>query len=386
MTFRTVFTRLLAGAAVFAMLAVPAAAEDAPQLFTTADGVLSIEAPSTGWNEVENSSYWFEMTDGDCILTISHLSNGETLPPQAVANDKNHAVVQTLISTRNEVFAVNAVSGKQEHLQELLKAVGSINVLSYDTKKAVAGSQTASTAAEPAAAKKNTADEAGKQIEVYTRDGSAATLTLGADGVWKDSNGVIFHNTIDDMYYDELNGLFWSSDKGYWKKHEEEGITTWVSVYAEDGSVDSVGLGTDNVWRNASGTVFTFATADTYTDEDGTVWAIAPDYWGHADGEFQYMFTVYSEDGTSQSIGLGYDNVYKNAQGISFEMDSTETYVDEHGTIWATYPEYWGDDAGSYADSDEYDESYDEYYDYDEDYSYDDYSEDDYDYYEEDYE
>ncbi len=105
--------------------------------FTTPEDILSIEAPTEDWDEVKKSTYWFEMTDGDSILTISHLSRGEALPSQLLANNQNTTAMQLLISTPNEVFVVNATTTRQDHLQELVKALGSIKVLKYNTLTAI---------------------------------------------------------------------------------------------------------------------------------------------------------------------------------------------------------------------------------------------------------
>ena len=271
---KSLLSKIMMGAAALFILSIPAAAaeatQEAPQVYTTPDNVLSIQAPSSSWKPVSNSGSWFEMSDGDCTITISHLSNGEALPAQTVASDSKAAVLQSLISTKNEVFVVTGTSNNQAHLQELIQAAGSVKILIYDTKTAVK--------AAPAAANE-TEKTAAKQITVYALDGSERTLTFVENDTWKDSNGNVFYNTVDNMYYEEHTGLFWSSDPQYWSKREAEGVTTWITVYAENGATDEIGLGLDNVWRNHDDQVYEILSVDTYTGPDGMVYSIYPDYW-----------------------------------------------------------------------------------------------------------
>ena len=346
MQIKSLFTKLLAGAAAIAMLAVPAFAGEAPKVFTTPDNVLSIEAPGSQWDIVKGSGYWFEISDGQSDIAISHLSNGEALPAQSVADSNNAAQMQSLISTKNEVFVVNAVSSSQQSLQDLIKAVGSIRILAYDTKTAVKAESTKAAAPEK---KENTASssQAGKKITVYAASGATTEITLGEDGVWKDSKGNSFYNTVDTMYYDEVNDLFWNSDPEYWKKREAEGITTWVTVYAENGNTDEIGLGLDNVWRNRENEEYIFDTVNTYIGPDGGVWAIYPDYWeGHKDEASQ----------TDNHAEASSDSNEEASSDSNEETSDEETgYEEEGGYIEDDDVEY--EDAAAY-EYDEYEEDY----------------------------
>ena len=108
-----------------------------PRIIATSDGVLSIEAPSDDWEVMQDPNHWFAMTDGTNTITIEHLSNGESLPAVAVADDTYAAVYQAFVSTRNEVFAVKGCSPKAEELESVMKAIGTIKILRFDTKSAV---------------------------------------------------------------------------------------------------------------------------------------------------------------------------------------------------------------------------------------------------------
>ena len=108
-----------------------------PRIIATSDGVLSIEAPSDDWEVMQDANHWFAMTDGTNTITIEHLSNGESLPAVAVADDTYAAVYQAFVSTKNEVFAVKGCSPKAEELESVMKAIGTIKILKFDTKSAV---------------------------------------------------------------------------------------------------------------------------------------------------------------------------------------------------------------------------------------------------------
>ena len=113
------------------------AAETSAATITTPDGVLSIEMPGGEWKEKEDSDYWFEITDGKNTIMIDHLGNGESLPDVMMAGEENEEVCQTFISTKNEVFIVTGLSDSRETLEDVIKAVGTIKILKYDTKTAV---------------------------------------------------------------------------------------------------------------------------------------------------------------------------------------------------------------------------------------------------------
>ena len=81
-----------------------------PRMIATPDGVLSIEAPSDAWEVMVDPNHWFAMTDGMNTITVEHLSNGESLPSIAVADNTYAAVYQAYVSTRNEVFAFKGIA------------------------------------------------------------------------------------------------------------------------------------------------------------------------------------------------------------------------------------------------------------------------------------
>ena len=123
-----------------------AAASVNAETFTTADGVLSIDAPSDEWVQTADPNYWFTMSDGKSVITVDHLSNGESLPKVQVADASYPAVFQGFVSTTNEVFVVKALAGSAQDLETLMKAIGTVKVLQYDTKTAIKNEEAAQTA------------------------------------------------------------------------------------------------------------------------------------------------------------------------------------------------------------------------------------------------
>ena len=122
------------------LMCLPALAEDAApetQVYQTADGVLSIQAPNEEWDELPDPNYWFAMTDGDDLITISHLSNGEALPATMVANDEFAAVCHAFVSTTNEVFVIKGCAVSLENLKDIMLALSTVKILKFDTKQAI---------------------------------------------------------------------------------------------------------------------------------------------------------------------------------------------------------------------------------------------------------
>ena len=135
---KRIFSVLLALCMMLACLtAVAEEAAPQAQVYETADGVLSIQAPSEEWIEFADPNYWFAMTDGDDFIMISHLSNGEALPAATVANDEFAAVCHAYVSTVNEVFVIKGCAVEQEGLKEIMEAISTVKILKYDTKQAI---------------------------------------------------------------------------------------------------------------------------------------------------------------------------------------------------------------------------------------------------------
>ena len=129
---RMLLLSLAAGALLFAPFTACA------ETITSNDGVVSIETPDDSWALTTDPNYWFVISDGKSIITLDHLSNGESLPSVEVANEHYKAISQSFVSTLNEVFVVKGMAAEQADLESLMKAMGSIKILKYDTKTALA--------------------------------------------------------------------------------------------------------------------------------------------------------------------------------------------------------------------------------------------------------
>lgn len=143
-------------------------------VYQTKDGVLSVEAPDEQWRVTEDPAKWFVMSDGESTITIEHLANGETLPASAAAAGEKAAYCQAFVSTKNEVFVIEGSSAKQENLEEILKIMGTVKILKYDTKTAVsqpAASQTAAPASQNTASSDSTSISAINATYYCTTDG-----------------------------------------------------------------------------------------------------------------------------------------------------------------------------------------------------------------------
>ena len=126
------YLSLVAGALMLAPVTVFA------ETITSNDGVVSIETPDDSWALTADQNYWFVISDGKSIITLDHLSNGESLPSVEVANEHYKAISQSFVSTLNEVFVVKGMAAEQADLEKLMRAMGSIKILKYDTKTALA--------------------------------------------------------------------------------------------------------------------------------------------------------------------------------------------------------------------------------------------------------
>ena len=120
------------------MLCGVSAFAEAPagEVILSPDGILSIQAPSASWHALSVADAWFAIGNETDTITINHLSNGEALPASMVANDRYGAVYQANFSTPNEVFCVMGRAVREEDLETLIQAIGSIKILKKNTKAA----------------------------------------------------------------------------------------------------------------------------------------------------------------------------------------------------------------------------------------------------------
>ena len=120
---------------IILLMCIPAGAATV----TTSDGVLSIETSSDLWKQKNDADTWFALTDGKNTLEIDHLSKGEELQSVKYPTDAQGVLYQAFITTNNEVFALNASAASKTDLGEVIKMIGTIRILKFDTKTAVQG-------------------------------------------------------------------------------------------------------------------------------------------------------------------------------------------------------------------------------------------------------
>ena len=127
---------LLLTAALLLGLAVPVMAEEA-EPYTDPDGILTIELPDENWKEIQDPSKWLVFSDGANMITIDHYSNGEKLPEFEVADEHYVNTLMAAYSTQNEVFICSGYLKDEKAMEAVNKAMFSIKIKKYDTKKAV---------------------------------------------------------------------------------------------------------------------------------------------------------------------------------------------------------------------------------------------------------
>lgn len=126
---------IILGIMMGAMLtfSIPAAAEEvvghAPAIITSADGIFAIQLPADDWKEAEDANHLLSLTDGNDVITVDLLSHSDTLPVSALADESYGAVYQALVSNRDKVFAVKGCAVKEEDLEDIMRAIGTIQIL-----------------------------------------------------------------------------------------------------------------------------------------------------------------------------------------------------------------------------------------------------------------
>ncbi len=137
MRIKTLLFAITAGVMMLAPISVGAATIESD------DGIVSIETPDESWVKTPDPNYNFVVSDGRSSITVNHIANGEQLPEVKVADANYKGVMQTYVSTPNEVFIVKGLAAEQADLEKLMRIIGTLKVNKYDTKTAVASSNEA---------------------------------------------------------------------------------------------------------------------------------------------------------------------------------------------------------------------------------------------------
>ena len=170
------------------------AAADSEKNFITPDGVLSLELPDDSWQHIPDVETWVTLSNGSDVITVYHLSNGETLPPMVVADITYTNVCQMILSSRNEVFVITGSARNESGFEDVREAVESAEILKKDTKLAV---------------EKERSDTAavGSTKELYYANGNTVIITRYSDGSWKDDGGLVYTTSSED-------GSVWTNSEG----------------------------------------------------------------------------------------------------------------------------------------------------------------------------
>ena len=176
-------------------------AGDKTETFTTSDGVLSLELPDDSWQEIKDPETWVSLSNGSELITLLHYRNGDELPRPTVADDTYDNVCQTYLSNRNEVFIITGFAADEEHFEDVRDAMESVKINIKDTKQAVAGSGSGSSAGS------STENSVGSTKTLYYQNGNTVTITRYSDGSWKDDGGIVYTVDSDD-------GSVWTNSEG----------------------------------------------------------------------------------------------------------------------------------------------------------------------------
>ncbi len=364
-------------AAAVLTMGVPAFAEEAepapveataePEIFETEDGVLSIQAPTVDWKKMTDEKHWFVMTDGDDMITIDHLSNGENLPAVEVANDEFGAIYQAFVSTKNEVFAVKGAAVKQEDLQEIMESISTIKILKFDTKTAVEEKKEQAAFAIRAIGKDYyvTADMLNVRLGCSANDVLAGTLVKGdkvyvKGAVTKDGKDIGWMQITFNGSDAYVSAEFLSEQAPAAAPAKEETKTEnppalpeirQFTVWDVDGNVNVV-FQEDGKWRDKDGN--TYFTEDEFLficDQTGVQFTTQEGFLSNntdvpaeePQEEQAQWITFYGADGAEVKVIMtDDDNIFVDEEGVTYERIEGKLFrKTTDDTEWCAEKEYW---------------------------------------------
>lgn len=373
MKFKSILCASLLGAAIILSGTIFAEenveiTEPAP-VYQTTDGVLSIEAPSSDWQIMADPNYWFVISDGGNTITISHYSNGEALPSPVVADGDTEAVYQSYLSTKNEVFVIKGSALKQQDLVTIMKAIGTIKVLKYDTKTAISPEKpevSAYSLREINETYYSTSDHLNVRIGCSTNEASIGHLSSGEavkviGAVTKDGKDI-------GWYQIDYKGTtaYVSAEYLTRTKPGSEKKSDSFTVYAKDGSSAEIHPTGGKMYEDAKGRTYVLQeddvyyciTTDVYYSTDRQKFYTGADYGEIADETMpdenpDSGFEVYAYDGSSVVIHWVSGKTYEDEKGRTYiEQDDDVYYCITTDTSYSTDREkfYTGADYGEIAD------------------------------------
>ena len=349
------------------------AEEPAGKTYQTPDGVLSIQAPTENWCPLSDPNHWFALSDGINMITIGHLRNGEALPAVTTANTEYGGIYQAYVSTRNEVFCVKGCAVKEEDLQPIMKAIGTIQILKQNTKTALQENQPINNAnfglrpvnqiyycTAPRLMIKNgwTIDS---QDIGYLSYGNAVTVTAavtlnGADYGWYQimfSNGTGY---VSAQYMSPAAPANTGTganpttpttpaNPGQTGRNTDDTIRPFT-VYAKDGSVATIFLTPDKTaYRDYQGYTYTNLRGDLYyCHELNKEYHADPNYWTQQQSEeaASQAFTIYPKAGGTVVIQRQANGQYTDGNGNTYTQTPQGLYVcDQTNVTYSADPNYW---------------------------------------------
>ena len=254
------------------------ASADSQKDFITQDGVLSLELPDDNWEHIPDNDTWLTLSNGSDVITVYHLSNGESLPPVTVADSAYTNVCQMFLSSRNEVFVITGSAKNESDFEDVREAVESAEILKKDTKLAVAKEQQTTSAGNSGVEAMNkTCYVTCSSLNVRAEsNGSAEVLGTLAYGSSVAVTGEIKENGAYTGWYQisyqgktgYVSSEYLSDTKpsGQDTGSDTAAVGSTKELYYANGNTVTIKRYSDGSWKDDGGLVYTTAS------EDGSVW------------------------------------------------------------------------------------------------------------------
>ena len=337
--------------------------------FTSTDGILSIELPNDNWTQIQDPAKWIALSDGANLITIEHFSNGEKLPDIPVADSHYINTLSAAFSTPNEVFVANGFVTDSLVMDQVNKALLSIEILKYGTKQAVADNSAVSASEfsiAPADMTKYVKVNAGT---LSVRNGFSVDSTLIgslANGATVKITGVVQRNGSDYGWYQIAynNGSgFVSADylsdaptAGAAAQPASTGSSagsTGSSASSAPASASQPAQSAESSSAGSSDTLLIYSEGSGrpvyITGSDGHFYdGFGNEYYRNADGSFSdgsgtYSTTMTENAPQTEILGLVSEG---SGRPVSIMANEDDSFTDEAGN------EYFPQEDGTFVDED----------------------------------
>ena len=314
-------------------------------VYETADGVLSIRLPGPDWVVLSDPNYWFAMTDGDDVITISHLSNGEALPAIAIADSEYSAVCNAYVSTENEVFVIKGCAVSTDSLEDIMLALSTVKILKYNTKLAVntagAGADTDRLTVVPAnQVLYSISNHLNVRTDCTTDSRKLGYLTYGQPVI---VNGIVRLNGRDYGWYRiSYNGRMGYVSAKFLSTVVPQQQTQVFSVYAENGATAAIHDVGNGYYEDTNGHSYRYVHGSLYYRKDNdTTYSQDPTYWNRYQNGTE-AFWVYAKNGGAVQIYEDPDGNYRDAAGNTyFQNNGNIYYCHDTDVEYSPDPNHW---------------------------------------------